>query len=77
MKRQRNMDTKTEKRTKNILSKVCKGNGSHRVPYHLTHEEVHAQCDDCDRTGELWVEEKLEPTDLRRQRSHLMGVKQK
>ena len=33
--------------------------------YHLAREEVHAQCDDCDRTGELWIEEKLEPTTLR------------
>ena len=64
MKRQRNMDTKTEKRTK-IFCPKCKRNGFYRVPYHLTHEEVHAQCDDCDRTGELWVEEQLEPTDLR------------
>ena len=64
MKRQRNMDTKTEKRTK-IFCPKCKGNGFYRVPYHLTHEEVHAQCDDCDRTCELWVEEQLEPTDLR------------
>ena len=58
------MDTKTEKRTK-IFCPKCNGNGFYRVPYHLTREEVHAQCDDCDRTGELWVEEKLEPTRLR------------
>tara|TARA_R100000700_G_C3111415_1_gene104257 strand:- start:71 stop:193 length:123 start_codon:yes stop_codon:yes gene_type:complete len=35
------------------------------VPYHLAKEEVHVQCDDCERTGELWVEDKLEPTELR------------
>jgi DnaJ-class molecular chaperone len=64
MKRQRNMDIKTEKRTK-IFCPKCKGNGFYRVPYHLAREEVHAQCDDCERTGELWVEDKLEPTELR------------
>ena len=58
------MDTKTEKRTK-IFCPTCKGNGFYRVPYHLTHDEQYAQCDDCYRTGELWVEEKLEPTRLR------------
>ena len=58
------MDTKKEKRTK-IFCPTCKGNGFYRVPYHLTHDEQYAQCDDCDRTGELWVEEKLEPTRLR------------
>ena len=35
------------------------------MPYHLAKEEVHVQCDDCERTGELWVEDKLEPTELR------------
>jgi DnaJ-class molecular chaperone len=44
------MDTKTEKRTK-IFCPKCKGNGFYRVPYHLAREEVHAQCDDCERTG--------------------------
>ena len=49
------MDIKTEKRTK-IFCPKCKGNGlADRVPYHLAREEVHAQCDDCERTGELWV----------------------
>ena len=57
------MATKTGKYK--IFCPKCKGNGYYRVPYHLTHEEVHAQCDDCDRTGELWVEDKLEPTELR------------
>jgi len=28
-------------------------------------EEVHAQCDDCERTGELWIEDNLEPHELR------------
>lgn len=57
------MATKTEKHK--IFCPKCKGNGFYRVPYHLTREEVHAQCDDCDRTGELWVEDKLEPNQLR------------
>tara|TARA_B100001559_G_C16344320_1_gene549561 strand:+ start:772 stop:894 length:123 start_codon:yes stop_codon:yes gene_type:complete len=35
------------------------------VPYHLAGEEVHAQCNDCDRTGELWIEDNLEPHQLR------------
>ena len=54
------MDTKMEKRTK-IFCPKCKGNGFYRVPYHLTHEETHAQCDDCNRTGELWIEDKFTP----------------
>ena len=58
------MATKTEKRTK-IFCPKCKGNGFYRVSYHLTREEGHAQCEDCDRTGELWIEENLEPQQLR------------
>ena len=58
------MDTKTEKRNK-IICPTCKGNGFYRVSYHLTREEVHAQCEDCDRTGELWIEDNLEPQQLR------------
>ena len=58
------MATKTEKRTK-IFCPKFKGNGLYRVSYHLTREEVHAQCEDCDRTGELWIEENLEPQQLR------------
>ncbi len=58
------MATKTEKRTK-IFCPRCKGNGFYRVPYHLTKEEVHAQCEDCNRTGELWVEQQKEPEELR------------
>ena len=58
------MATKTEKRTK-IFCPRCKGNGFYRVPYHLTGEEVHAQCEDCNRTGELWVEQQKEPKELR------------
>ena len=43
-----------------IFCPKCNGNGFYRVPYHLAREEAHAQCDDCDRTGELWVEDKLD-----------------
>ena len=64
MRKRKNMATKTEKRTK-IFCPKCKGNGFYRVPYHLTKEEVHAQCDDCDRTGELWIDDNLEPHELR------------
>jgi len=64
MRKRKNMDTKMEKRTK-IFCPKCKGNGFYRVPYHQTKEEVHAQCDDCNRTGELWIEDNLEPQELR------------
>jgi DnaJ-class molecular chaperone len=64
MRKRKNMATKTEKRTK-IFCPKCKGNGFYRVPYHLAGEEVHAQCNDCDRTGELWIEDNLEPHQLR------------
>ena len=57
------MDTKTGKYK--IFCPKCKGNGFYRVDYALTREETHAQCEDCNRTGELWVEDKLEPTELR------------
>ena len=56
------MDIKTGKHK--IFCPKCKGNGFYRVPIFDT-EEVHAQCDDCDRTGELWVEDKLDPTEPR------------
>ena len=48
-----------------ITCPTCKGNGFYRVPYHLTHEETIAQCDDCDRQGYLYIEDKLQPEDLR------------
>ena len=64
MRKQKNMATKTEKQTK-IFCPKCKGNGFYRVPYHQAMEEVHAQCDDCERTGELWIEDNLEPQELR------------
>jgi DnaJ-class molecular chaperone len=57
------MDIKTGKRK--IFCPKCKGNGFYRVPYHLTHEETHAQCDDCERTGELWVDKDITVEDLR------------
>ena len=58
------MDIKTGKRK--IFCPKCKGNGFYRVPYHLTHEETtHAQCDDCERTGELWVDQDITVEDLR------------
>tara|TARA_R110002012_G_scaffold170386_1_gene334701 strand:+ start:188 stop:376 length:189 start_codon:yes stop_codon:yes gene_type:complete len=57
------MDIKTGKRK--IFCPKCKGNGFYRVPYHLTHEETHAQCDDCERTGELWVDQDMTLEDLR------------
>jgi DnaJ-class molecular chaperone len=57
------MATKTEKHK--IFCPKCKGNGFYRVPYHLTKEETHAQCDDCDRTGELWIDDKFTPNELR------------
>ena len=65
MKRQKNMVTKMAKQRTKIFCPKCKGNGFYRVPYHEAMEEVHAQCDDCDRTGELWIEENLEPQELR------------
>jgi len=66
MRKQKNMATKTEKRNKiKIFCPKCKGNGFYRVPYHQAKEEVHAQCDDCERTGELWIEDNLEPQELR------------
>ena len=58
------MATKTEKRTKIFFPK-CKGNGFYRVSYHLTREAGLAHCEDCDRTGELWIEDNLEPQQLR------------
>ena len=57
------MDIKTGKRK--IFCPKCKGNGFYRVPYHLTHEETHAQCDDCERTGELRVDEDITLDQLR------------
>jgi DnaJ-class molecular chaperone len=48
-----------------IICPTCKGNGFYRVPYHLTHDEQYAQCDDCDRTGELTIEENHTPKELR------------
>ena len=58
------MDTKTENRTK-IICPTCKGNGFYRVPYHLTEEEVHAQCEDCNRQGEIYIDDDYTPTQLR------------
>ena len=58
------MDTKTEKRTK-IICPTCKGNGFYRVPYHLTEEEVHAQCEDCNRQSEIYIDDDYTPTQLR------------
>ena len=63
MKEQKNMDTKTGKHK--IFCPKCKGNGFYRVPYHQAKEEVHAQCDDCERTGELWIDDKFTPDELR------------
>jgi|TARA_E500000331_G_C16606535_1_gene433979 DnaJ-class molecular chaperone len=63
MKEQKNMDTKTGKRK--IFCPKCKGNGFYRIPYHLAKEEVHAQCDDCERTGELWIDDTFTPEELR------------
>ena len=48
-----------------IICPTCKGNGFYRVPYHLTHEETVAQCDDCERTGEIIIEDKHTPERLR------------
>ena len=59
------MATKTAKQRTKIFCPRCKGNGFYRVSYHLTKEEVHAQCEDCDRTGELWIEDNLEPQQIR------------
>jgi DnaJ-class molecular chaperone len=57
------MDIKTGKRK--IFCPKCKGNGFYRVPYAQAGEEVHAQCDDCERTGELWVDQDTTLDDLR------------
>ena len=57
------MDIKTGKRK--IFCPKCKGNGFYRVPYHQAGEEVHAQCDDCERTSELWVDEDITLDQLR------------
>ena len=64
MKRQRSMDIKMEKRTK-IICPTCKGNGFYRVPYHLTHEETIAQCEDCNRQGVIYIDDDYTPTELR------------
>ena len=48
-----------------IICPTCKGNGFYRVPYHLTHEETIAQCEDCDRQGHLYIEDDYKPEDLR------------
>ena len=51
-----------------IICPTCKGNGFYRIPYHLTHDEQYAQCDDCDRQGhhsELTIEENYTPKELR------------
>lgn len=58
------MDTKMENRNK-ITCPTCKGNGFYRVPYHLTHEETIAQCEDCNRQGYLYVDDDYTPTQLR------------
>ena len=57
------MDIKTGKRK--IFCPKCKGNGFYRVHYAQAGEEVHAQCDDCERTGELWVDEDITLDQLR------------
>ena len=60
------MATRMEKQNKiKIFCPKCKGNGFYRVPYHQAMEEVHAQCEDCERTGELWIEDAFEPNELR------------
>ena len=60
------MATRTEKQNKiKIFCPKGKGNGFYRVPYHEAMEEVHAQCDDCERTGELWIDDAFEPNELR------------
>ena len=46
-----------------ILCPTCKGTGFYRIPYHLTREEVHAVCEDCDKTGYLNIG--LTPEQLR------------
>ena len=53
-----------EKQTK-IICPTCKGNGFYRVPYHLTHEETIAQCDDCNRQGEIYIDDNYTPKQLR------------
>ena len=58
------MVRKMESKVK-IICPTCKGNGFYRVPYHLTHEETVAQCDDCERTGEITIEDKHTPEHLR------------
>lgn len=58
------MDTKMENRNR-ITCPTCKGNGFYRVPYHLTEEEVHAQCEDCNRQGEIYIDDDYTPTQLR------------
>ena len=50
------MATKTAKQRTKIFCPKCKGNGFYRVPYHQTKEEVHAQCEDCDRQGEIYLD---------------------
>lgn len=58
------MATKTAKRTK-IICPTCKGNGFYSVPYHQAEEEVHVQCEDCDRQGEIYIDDDYTPTELR------------
>ena len=50
------MATKTAKQRTKIFCPKCKGNGFYRVSYDLTKEEVHAQCEDCDRQGEIYLD---------------------
>lgn len=58
------MDTKMENRNR-ITCPTCKGNGFYRVPYHLTHEETIAQCEDCNRQGEIYIDDDYTPKELR------------
>ena len=50
------MGIKMEKRNK-IICPTCKGNGFYRVDYSLTKEETHAQCEDCNRQGEIYLDD--------------------
>ena len=54
------MGIKMEKRNK-IICPTCKGNGFYRVEYALTREETHAQCEDCNRQGEIYLDDDAFP----------------
>ena len=54
------MGIKMETRNK-INCQTSKANGYYRVDYALTREETHAQCEDCNRQGEIYLDDDAFP----------------